>query len=57
MKVKIIIDSTTNVKKELMGQFGVVPLTVNFGDKEYIDGVTINHIEFYEKLEKGNYQK
>ena len=54
MKVKIIIDSTTNVKKELMGQFGVVPLTVNFGDKEYIDGVTINHIEFYKKLENEN---
>ena len=52
--VKIIIDSTTNVKKELMGQFGVVPLTVHFGDKEYVDGVTINHIEFYKKLENEN---
>lgn len=54
MKTKIIIDSTTNVKKELTGRFGVVPLTVHFGDKEYVDGVTINHTEFYEKLENGN---
>ena len=54
MKVKIIIDSTTNIKKELVGQFGVVPLTVHFGDKEYVDGVTINYIEFYEKLENGS---
>ena len=54
MKVKIIIDSTTNVKKELMGQFGVVPLTVHFGDREYVDGVTINYIEFYKKLENEN---
>lgn len=54
MKTKIIIDSTTNVKKELIGQFDVVPLTVHFGDEEYIDGVTITHTEFYEKLAQGN---
>lgn len=53
MKTKIIIDSTTNIKKELEGQFDVVPLTVNFGDKEYIDGVTITNEEFYTQLEKG----
>ena len=28
----------------------MVPLTVHFGDTEYIDGVTINYKEFYEKL-------
>lgn len=27
-----------------------IPLTVNFGDEEYIDGVTIDHKTFYEKL-------
>ena len=53
MKTKIIIDSTTNIKKELMGQFGVVPLTVHFGDSEFVDGVTITHTEFYERLENG----
>ena len=54
MKVKIIIDSTTNVKKEYTGQFGVVPLTVHFGEEEYVDGVTIDHESFYQKLEHGN---
>ena len=28
----------------------VVPLTLHFGDQEYIDGVTIDHKTFYEKL-------
>lgn len=54
MKTKIIIDSTTNVKPHLAGQFEVVPLTVHFGDEEYIDGVTINHTEFYARLAGGD---
>ena len=28
----------------------VVPLTVHFGDEEYVDGATITHKMFYEKL-------
>lgn len=28
----------------------IVPLTVRFGEEEYIDGVTIDHKTFYEKL-------
>ena len=28
----------------------MVPLTVHFGDEEYIDGVTIDHRSFYDKL-------
>ena len=28
----------------------VVPLTVHFGEQEYVDGVTIDHKTFYEKL-------
>lgn len=50
MKVNIIVDSTTDLRPGLQDQFIVVPLTVSFGDKEYVDGVTISHKEFYEKL-------
>lgn len=50
MKVNIIIDSTTDLRPGLQDQFSIVPLTVSFGDKEYVDGVTITHKEFYEKL-------
>ena len=50
MKVNIIVDSTADLRPGLRDQFTVVPLTVSFGDKEYVDGVTISHKEFYEKL-------
>ena len=50
MRVRIIIDSTTDLAPKLEGQVTIVPLTVHFGDKEYIDGVTITHEEFYNKL-------
>ena len=49
-KVKIIIDSTTDIPKKVKEKFTVVPLTVRFGEEEYIDGVTITHKRFYEKL-------
>jgi len=50
VKVRIVLDSTTDLRKEIAGNFTVVPLTVHFGEEEYIDGVTITHKEFYEKL-------
>ena len=48
--VKIIVDSTADMIPELKAQVRQVPLTVTFGDKEYIDGVTIDHKRFYEML-------
>ena len=50
MSVRIIIDSTVDVSPELLDRVEVVPLTVSFGAEEYIDGVTITHEEFYNKL-------
>lgn len=50
MNVRIIIDSTTDLVPALKSRVSVVPLTVHFGDQEYIDGVTITHRQFYEKL-------
>ena len=50
MNVNLIIDSTTDLNPQLREQLTVVPLTVHFGDQEYIDGVTISHRQFYEKL-------
>ncbi len=50
MNVRIIIDSTADVTPAIRKKCAVVPLTVRFGETEYIDGVTINHKEFYEKL-------
>ena len=50
MSVKIIVDSTADLAPELSSRVEVVPLTVCFGQEEYIDGVTITHEEFYNKL-------
>lgn len=50
MSVKIIIDSTADVTESVKDRVSTVPLTVNFGEEEYIDGVTIDHKRFYEKL-------
>ena len=48
--VELIIDSTADLRPGIRDRFNVVPLTVAFGETEYIDGVTITHEEFYGKL-------
>ena len=50
MKTRLIVDSTFDLTPELKDQVHVVPLTVHFGEEEFIDGVTIDHHTFYEKL-------
>ena len=50
MKTRIIVDSTSDLLPAIKEQVHVVPLTVHFGQEEYVDGVTINHKAFYEKL-------
>ena len=56
MAVHVVTDSTADLSPELMDAFGVrdalhiVPLTVHFGDEEFLDGVTITADQFYERL-------
>ena len=50
MKTRIIVDSTADLVPEIKARVYTVPLTVHFGQEEYIDGVTIDHRTFYEKL-------
>lgn len=50
MAVRIIIDSTTDLRPGLEKEVTIIPLTVCFGEDDYIDGVTITKREFYEKL-------
>lgn len=50
MNVRIIVDSTSDLTEKTKQRLTIVPLTLRFGDEEYIDGVTINHKQFYEKL-------
>ena len=53
-KVLIISDSTSDLSPELIEKYGIkiIPLGVNVGGKEYIDGVDINPDMIYENYEK-----
>lgn len=51
MAVRIIAGSTSDIPAKLKDRVIIVPLTVSFGDKEYIDGVTIKNDDFYRMLE------
>ena len=50
MGVKIIVDSTADLTPWVRQRVDVVPLTIHFGQKEYVDGVTIDSKTFYEML-------
>lgn len=52
MSVRIVIDSASDITKEKADALGLdfMPLKTIFGEDEYLDGITITHTEFYEKL-------
>lgn len=56
MKVKIITDSMSDIPKKIQKELNirVVPLTVHFGDRTYIDGIDINSEKFFNLLEVSN---
>lgn len=56
MSVRIITDSAGDFSDEEIRSWGIVvmPVKLHFGEEEYLDGVTMNHDEFYSRLiEKG----
>ena len=50
MKTRIIVDSTADLMPEMKKRVYTVPLTIYFEEQEFVDGVTIDHKTFYEKL-------
>ena len=50
MQVRIITDSTADLCSAPRPNLTVVPLTIRFGEQEYLDGVTLSRRGFYEKL-------
>ena len=48
--IKIIVDSTADLRPETAARVDVVPLSVFFGDQAYVSGVTITPRQFYEML-------
>lgn len=49
-KVRIIVDSAADLADGVAENLTVLPMTLRFGETEYIDGVNITNKEFYEKL-------
>lgn len=55
-KVKIVVDSTVDLTPELYKKCDlfVMPLSVNFGEKSYKDGVDITPDEIYKMVKEGS---
>ena len=52
MRVTIITDSASDITQAEARRWGitVLPLKTRFGDTEYLDGVTMTHDQFYQRL-------
>lgn len=52
MTIRIVADSTCDLPKETVDQYGirVVPLYINVGKQGYLDGIDITREEFYKRL-------
>lgn len=50
--IKILVDSGCDIQQQQADALGItlVPFTVRFGDEEFLDGVTLSHEQFFEKL-------
>lgn len=51
MGIRIVVDSTADLTPQVRERVAVVPLTVHFGEEEFVDGVDINGLKFYQMLE------
>ena len=51
-KIVIVTDSTADISREVADRLGIVviPLTVHFEDKSYLDRIDISNQEFYKHL-------
>jgi DegV family protein with EDD domain len=52
MPVKVVTDSAADLEDDVVAELGitVVPLSIRFGDEEFIDRVTLSPQEFYDKM-------
>lgn len=55
-RIAIVTDSTADIPKDSAEALGitVIPLTVNFGMKQYLDGIDIESEQFYRMLASAN---
>lgn len=49
-KIRIVTDSGSDILAPYSENLTVLPMTVRFGTEEFLDGVTLTHTAFFEKL-------
>ena len=49
-RIRIVTDSASDIPSDMYPGVTVVPLAVTFGDETFLDGVTLTHQQFYDKL-------
>ena len=56
MSIKLIIDSASDINEKEAQELGItlIPMEINFGATQYLDGVNLLPQEFYEKLIESN---
>ena len=56
MSIKLMIDSASDINEKEAQELGIimVPISITFGEEEYLDGVNLLPNEFYDKLEKSS---
>lgn len=50
MKLRIITDTASDITQNSRPDLTVLPMAIRFSETEYLDGVTLSHRQFYEKL-------
>lgn len=50
MDIQIITDSASDIVNSDRKDLTVLPMTITFGETEFLDGVTLTHREFFERL-------
>lgn len=53
MAIRIITDSASDIVAPQRREVTVLPMSIAFGEREYLDGVDLTHREFYERLVEG----
>lgn len=48
--IKIITDSASDIVQNQYDNVLVLPMTISFGESQYLDGIDISHDEFFEKM-------
>ena len=52
MAIKLVIESSSDIDRKEAEKLGIemLPISITFGEEEFLDGVDITREQFYEKL-------